>query len=259
RIAIWTRESSSEQPTADFDLSRGGPTERTRRVHFITPPRRVAVGIMYDERLRGDEDFRTIRFPPAPLGLGSMNQRSQLVGVNLTRGTDRVRLNYWTGNSNAHGTVFGLDDVVSSDTRRADLRWETTWRQAQVLLDVAHHSWDEPRVVAGQPASLRSARTLVALDAGGSSFGAWRLWLRARGTESSADGTPLTGGRLAARRRREDAELEVGRDDVVRWSLLAGAHHVDTAGVQYSASGAIERDSGAWTIAARGAHDVEYA
>src|SRR5262245_36597694 len=79
RIAIWTRESTSEQPSADFDLSRGGPTERTRRVHFVTPPRKVAVGITYDERLRGDEDFRTIRFPPAPLGLGSMNQRSQLV------------------------------------------------------------------------------------------------------------------------------------------------------------------------------------
>ncbi len=257
RIALWTHTPERGAPSADLDLGRGGVGTRTRRVQFYTPERTLTASLTYDEVLRDDEEFRTVPGLDPPPQFGAFADRQLGVRIDLGRGTDRVQLAHWRQDSNAHGDLRADTDHVSTGANRTHLRWDRPVGSARLLVDVGHHSWDEPREIAAADRSLRSGRSDAALDFGWSHPDAWSLWLRARVTEATADGISLVRP-IDIRVRRQQAEAEFGHGGVWRFSVTGGAHHDGRAPVDWSATAGTAVDIGAWTVSASGGREVQF-
>jgi hypothetical protein len=257
RIALWTHTPERGAPSADLDLARGGVGTRTRRVQFYTPERTLSASVTYDEVLRDDEDFRAVPGFDAPPFFGAFTDRQLGVRIDLGRGTDHVQLSHWRQDSNTHGDLRADTDRVSTGANRTHLRWEHPVGAARLLVDVGHHSWDEPREIAAVDRSVRSGRSDAGLDFGWSHPDAWSLWLRTRVTEASADGISLARP-VATRVRRQQAEAEIGRGGPWRFSITAGAHHDGRTAVDWSATARTAVDIGAWTLAASGGREIQF-
>ena len=258
-LEIWTRRPETGVPITEIDLGRGDLVTRTRRVGFWTPPRSWWVGVLYDELLRGLDDFRPDREAPPPDNLGSSNGRSRAVEVGFRRPSgETLRLRYADFTANANGSYADVSDFTHTGLQQNSLRYERGFGALEGVLDLTYQEWDRSRRVDGAREDVTESRAQLGLDLDLPHGERHRAGLRiraadVRGARAGGD-APLRAAAQAV-----DVELHGTHSGRLQASWWLGGHGHEGLASGWSARAHLLWPHGAWELHAQGGRGFAYA